>query len=178
MVKKCLYRIGRLSPSYLKGMYRALVLTFPMNMKNSSLLVVLLQALAITCVVQSKVDDLILSDKIPELSEKQILKTPGYYHWGASICKNENGLYHLFYSRWKITHSKIAHATSNHPAGPWEYKQTALQGRGKGHWDAITTHNHQKYQDESRYGVAARQAGKAIHLYGKRENLGFKPVKI
>ena len=132
MVKKCLYRIGRLSPSYLKGMYRTLVLTSPMNMKNSSLLVVLLQALAITCVVQPKVDDLILSDKIPELSEKQILKTPGYYNWGASICKDENGLYHLSIPAGKLPTLKIVRATSKHPAGPWTYKQTVLQDRGKG----------------------------------------------
>lgn len=73
----------------------------------------------------------------------------GYYNWGSSIQKGKDGKYHLFYSRWKkeykftgwLTHSEIAHAVSDNPAGPWKYKATVLKGRGKGHWDAITAHN-------------------------------------
>ena len=129
-------------------------------MKNLILPLALFQSLVIACTTLPKGDDLVLSDKIPVLSEEQILKTPGYYNWGASICKDEDGLYHLFYSRWKkelsfygwLTNSEIAHATSKHPAGPWEYKQTELQGRGKGHWDAITAHNPKiKYFDGKYY---------------------------
>lgn len=94
-------------------------------------------------------DTLFFKDRILPITEDNILKTEGYYNWGASIIKEEDGKYHLFYSRWKkelsfyawLTHSEIAHAISDHPAGPWKYVETVLQSRGAGHWDAITVHN-------------------------------------
>jgi len=105
-------------------------------------------------------DDLFLYDKISKISDDNIFKTEGYYNWGASILKGDDGKYHLFYSRWKkeykftgwLVHSEIAHATSRNPAGPWKYKETVLQGRGDGHWDAITAHNPKiKYFDGKYY---------------------------
>ncbi len=97
----------------------------------------------------SDLDTLFFKDRMQALDESNMLKTPGYYNWGASIIKGDDGKYHLFYSRWKkelkftawLTHSEIAHAVSDHPAGPWKYKETVLTSRGKGHWDAITAHN-------------------------------------
>jgi len=98
---------------------------------------------------RSKPDNLFFRDKLQSISKENVLKTNGYYNWGSSIIKGEDGKYHLFYSRWKkeysftgwLTHSEIAHATSINPAGPWEYRETVLTGRGDGHWDAITAHN-------------------------------------
>ncbi|NOR75088.1 MAG: family 43 glycosylhydrolase [Draconibacterium sp.] len=98
---------------------------------------------------QNKADNLKFKDQLQPLSEENIFKTEGYYNWGSSIIKEKNGKYHLFYSRWKkdykftawLTHSEVAHAVSDSPDGPWEYKETVLESRGKGHWDAITVHN-------------------------------------
>ncbi|MBX2872773.1 MAG: alpha-L-fucosidase [Saprospiraceae bacterium] len=98
---------------------------------------------------QPQPDDQYLYDKISEVSADNIFKTEGYYNWGSSIIKGSKGKYHLFYSRWKkehtfsgwLTYSEIARATSDHPTGPWTYQETVLQGRGKGHWDAVTAHN-------------------------------------
>ncbi|MDN5204628.1 glycoside hydrolase family protein [Fulvivirgaceae bacterium BMA10] len=98
---------------------------------------------------QSKPDNLKISDKIPLLNPDNIVKTTDYFNWGGSIYKDNEGIYHLFYSRWKkkhtfygwLTHSEIAHATSSSPKGPWEYLRTELKGHGKGYWDAITAHN-------------------------------------
>ena len=108
---------------------------------------------------QSEIDDLYLFDKIAAVSDDQIFKTEGYYNWGSSIIKGQDGKYHLFYSRWKkeytfsgwLTFSEIAHAISDKPAGPWEYLETALTGRGKGHWDAITAHNPKIKYFEGKY---------------------------
>jgi len=94
-------------------------------------------------------DTLFFKDRLQAISEDNILKTEGYYNWGASIIKGDDGKYHLFYSRWKkeltfsawLTHSEIAHAVSSNPAGPWKYKETVLTSHGQGHWDAITAHN-------------------------------------
>ena len=96
---------------------------------------------------QTNMDNLSFKNRFEAVSEDNILRKPGYHNWGSSIIKGEDGKYHLFYSRWPedhaawLTFSEIAHATSEGPAGPWKYKETVLEGRGKGHWDAITAHN-------------------------------------
>lgn len=117
-------------------------------MKNK-IIVLILTVLFMSCSTPQKIDDLQISDKIPVLSEDNIIKTDGYYNWGGSIYKDDDGIYHLFYSRWKkehrfygwLTHSEIAHATAERPKGPWTYLRTELKSHGKGHWDAITAHN-------------------------------------
>ncbi len=72
-----------------------------------------------------------------------------WFNWGGSVIRDEDGRYRLFYSRFPksigftswLTHSEIAMAVSDSPAGPWTYEKTVLRGRGEGHWDAITAHN-------------------------------------
>ena len=127
-------------------------------MKFNLLLVVLLP-LSQSTFAQSGSDDLYLFDKVSEISDDNIFKTEGYYNWGTSILKGEDGKYHMFYSRWKkeytfygwLTHSEVAHATSKNPAGPWKFKETVLEGRGKGNWDAITAHNPKIKYFEGKY---------------------------
>ncbi len=120
---------------------------------------------------QKKPDNLFFKDRLQPISKDNIFKTEGYYNWGASIIKGEDGKYHLFYSRWKkeyrftgwLLFSEVAHAVSNSPAGPWKYKATVLQGRGKGYRDGITAHNPKiKYYDGKYY------------LYYVSTNLGDK----
>ena len=40
-----------------------------------------------------------------------------------------------------VTHSEIAHAVSNSPFGPFEFKDIALPVRGSAFWDGMVTHN-------------------------------------
>lgn len=68
--------------------------------------------------------------------------------WGGSLVKGDDGLYHMYYSRWPkalgwawVTDSEIAHAVSPSPFGPFEFKGIALPRRGKQHWDGWCTHN-------------------------------------
>ena len=94
-------------------------------------------------------DELFIRDYLQPLTTDNIFSDPDYYNWGSSIIRDEQGLYHLFYARWRrdltftgwLTHSEIAHAVSEHAWGPWKYKETVLKGRGGDHWDAITAHN-------------------------------------
>ena len=87
-----------------------------------------------------------LIQKVPKYS---VLKEEGYYVWGGSVVKGQDGLYHMFYSRWKhetyfsgwVTHSEIAHAVSEKPEGPFKFKDVALPARGAEYWDGLTTHN-------------------------------------
>jgi hypothetical protein len=57
--------------------------------------------------------------------------------WGGSLVKGEDGLYHMFYSRWPnkpgwvwVSHSEVAHAVSESPFGPCKFKDVALPVRG------------------------------------------------
>lgn len=94
-------------------------------------------------------DALLIRDWIAPVQEDNIFADPDYYNWGSSIIKDEEGIYHLFYSRWPkkysftgwLTHSEIAHAVSPNAAGPWTFVETVLQGRRGNNWDAITAHN-------------------------------------
>ncbi len=68
--------------------------------------------------------------------------------WGGSIVKGDDGLYHMYYSRWEkslgwawVTDSEIAHATSTNLFGPFKHKDVALPARGKDYWDGLCTHN-------------------------------------
>ncbi len=68
--------------------------------------------------------------------------------WGGSLIKGDDGLYHMFYSRWEkkigwawATDSEIAHAVSVSPFGPFTFKDVTLPPRGKQYWDGLCTHN-------------------------------------
>lgn len=78
--------------------------------------------------------------------------------WGASLVKGEDGLYHMFYSRWEkelgwawVTDSEIAHAISKSPFGPFEFKDVALPARGKDFWDGLCTHNPNVHKFNGKY---------------------------
>ena len=109
---------------------------------------------------QQGVDNLFLRDRLEPIGENNIFRTEGYFNWGASIIKGKDGKYHMFYSRWKkeysflgwLIYSEIARATAKDPTGPWKYKETVLEGRGIGNWDAITAHNPKiKYFNDKYY---------------------------
>ena len=94
-------------------------------------------------------DTLNLGAMIQPITEENILDQPEFYNWGSSIVKGEDGRYHLFYAQmtkelgfysW-MTDGLISRAVADHPAGPYKYVETVLQGRGQPYWDAHTAHN-------------------------------------
>lgn len=90
-----------------------------------------------------------LNRLIKQVDKENVFSDPDYFNWGSSIIKGIDNKYHLFYSRWPrelgfgawLTHSEIAHAVSDFPAGPYHYIETVLKSRGGTAWDAITVHN-------------------------------------
>ncbi|WP_282035794.1 glycoside hydrolase family protein [Saccharicrinis aurantiacus] len=79
-------------------------------------------------------------------------------HWGGSLVKGEDGLYHMFYSRWPkapgwvwVSHSEIAHAVSDSPFGPFKFKDVALPVRGVEYWDGMCTHNPTVHKFNGKY---------------------------
>lgn len=89
------------------------------------------------------------SKLIQPVSKTSVLAEDGYYVWGGSVVKGNDGLYHMFYARWKhetyfsgwVTHSEVAHAVSEKPEGPFKFKDVALPVRGAEFWDGLCTHN-------------------------------------
>jgi len=68
---------------------------------------------------------------------------------GTLVKSHIDQKYHLYYSRWSrklgmnawVTHSEIAHAVSDSPFGPFEFKNVALPAKGEKYWDGLVTHN-------------------------------------
>ena len=78
-----------------------------------------------------------------------IYRDPGHHIWDPSVVRGEDGLYHLYYSRWKsslgfdawCTHAEIAWATSPAPEGPYTFRGLALPARGGAFWDGHSVYN-------------------------------------
>ncbi len=100
-----------------------------------------------------------LGSLVQPVADENIFNDPEYFNWGSSIIRGEDGRYHLFYARWPrklnftswLTRSEIAHAVADHPAGPYAFVETVLQGRGGDHWDAINAHNPKIKHFEGKY---------------------------
>ena len=94
-------------------------------------------------------DNLDLSPMISPVSEDNFYRDEGWYTWCNSIIKGEDGKYHLFYVRWPkrygfyawLTHSEIARAISDRPAGPYSFVETVKSARGTHPWNVINAHN-------------------------------------
>ena len=82
----------------------------------------------------------------------------GYWIWGASVIKGNDGRYYMFASRWPhklkfgphwLTNSKVVTAVSDKPEGPYKFEKVALPPRGEKYWDGKMTHNPdiKKYKD-------------------------------
>lgn len=77
-------------------------------------------------------------------------ESEGYWAWGSSVVKGEDGKYHMFVSRfpkslpfhpgWMVA-SEIVHAISDTPAGPYQFSEVSLPARGAQYWDGRSTHN-------------------------------------
>ncbi len=87
-------------------------------------------------------------DKVPTTAVFKNGDETTWSVWGASMAKGEDGLYHMFYSRWPkglgwswVVDSEIARATSSSPYGPWEFQEIVLPRRDKEYWDGWCTHN-------------------------------------
>lgn len=84
----------------------------------------------------------------------------GWWVWGSSVIKGEDGRYHMFVSRfpkslpfhpgWMVS-SEIVHATSDAPQGPYRLSDVALKGRGAQYWDGRSAHNPRILKDGDTY---------------------------
>lgn len=73
-----------------------------------------------------------------------------YWVWGSSVIKGDDGMFHMFASRWPkslpfhpgwMVGSEIVHAISKTPEGPYKFVDVALGARGAQYWDGRSVHN-------------------------------------
>jgi len=72
-----------------------------------------------------------------------------YWVWGSSVVRGEDGMYHMFASRWAkeigfgkwVSNSEIVRAVSPTPEGPYEFQEVVLPMRGRMFFDGLVTHN-------------------------------------
>lgn len=103
-------------------------------------------------------DDLNLSAMIQPADPTLFVRDSLYYNWCNSIIKDEQGVYHLFYSRWPksigffswLTHGEIAHSIASRPEGPYSPGETVLKPRPEA-WDQVTVHNVKVEQFKDRF---------------------------
>lgn len=78
------------------------------------------------------------------------LSMEDYWVWCGSVIRGEDGRYHMFASRWPkslpfwagyAVASEVVRATSDSPAGPYEFREVVLPARGEQFWDGRMTHN-------------------------------------
>ncbi len=111
------------------------------------------------------------------VARHSVFKSDTMSIWGGSLVKGEDGLYHLFYSRWPkhlgwawVTHSEIAHAVSESPFGPFAFKDVTLPLRGANYWDGLCTHNPTVHQFNGKfylYYMGNTGDGKVVGAPGK-----------
>lgn len=73
-----------------------------------------------------------------------------YWVWGSATVKGDDGLYHMYVSRWSRTlpfhpgwmsECEIAHCTADTLLGPYTFHDVALGKRGAQYWDGQACHN-------------------------------------
>lgn len=137
-------------------------------MKRHHLLFLFAAFIAITSSAQ-KLDNLV---ELKQKSENPLFhhldkapRTPafeceGYWVWGSSVVKGDDGKYHMFVSRfpkslpfhpgWMVA-SEIVHAVSEIPQGPYRFSEVALPARGAQYWDGRSTHNPRILRQNGKY---------------------------
>ena len=72
-----------------------------------------------------------------------------HWIWCGSVCRGEDGRYHMLSSRWSkdlpfvpnwVTNSEIVRASADKPEGPYRFEEVVLPPR-PGYWDGTMTHN-------------------------------------
>lgn len=103
--------------------------------------------------------DLNLNALLKPVPISAVVRDSAYFIWCGTMARGQDGICHLYYSRWKrelgfnawVTHSEVAHATANDPLGPYTFQNVALPARGAQFWDGLCTHNPTVHEFGGRY---------------------------
>lgn len=138
-------------------------------MKTHNLILFVLLALWVASVRAQKLENLPalkqhsqneLFHRLAKAPRAPAFECEGYWVWGSSVVKGEDGKYHMFVSRfpkslpfhpgWMVA-SEIVHAVSDVPEGPYKFSDAALPARGAEYWDGRSTHNPRILKHKGKY---------------------------
>ncbi|WP_221409086.1 glycoside hydrolase family protein [Reichenbachiella versicolor] len=119
------------------------------------LLIAAMAILVISCAQKKTANDNVEKEIVKDykiefgkVSRSAVFESDTMSIWGGTLAKGDDGLYHMFYSRWPkslgwewVTYSEIAHAVAKTPFGPFKFNDVSLPMRDSSYWDATTTHN-------------------------------------
>ena len=137
-------------------------------MKKYGLSLLCCICISITAIAQ-KIENLVelkkesgncLFHHLDKASRTPAFESEGYWVWGSSVVKGDDGEYHMFVSRfpktlpfhpgWMVA-SEIVHAVSDVPQGPYHFSDVALPARGAQYWDGRSTHNPRILKQNGKY---------------------------
>lgn len=98
---------------------------------------------------QSSIEKIDWSARVKPLEKDHYLLDTAYNIWCGSVVQAGPKKFYMVYSRWPkskgheawITHSELALAVAEKPAGPYRHVKVILPARGPNYWDGICTHN-------------------------------------
>ena len=110
---------------------------------------ILTAAFGILASAWAAADDYDFTKMIQPVPVSAKFEDPGFIVWCGTMIRDERGTCHLYYSRWPralghyawVSHSEVAHATADHPLGPYKFADVALPERSADKWDGLCTHN-------------------------------------
>lgn len=114
--------------------------------------------LLLACTQEQKVRPPHFQIELGKVAPKAVFANDTMSIWGGSLVQGEDGLYHMYYSRWPkaigwewANYSEIAHAVSSSPFGPFEHRDVVLPDRGAEYWDGSCTHNPTIHKFDGKY---------------------------
>ncbi len=114
--------------------------------------------------------------ELSKASKNSGFRMNGYWVWCSSVIRAEDGLYHMFASRWPrhypfhpgwLLNSEVVRAVSSSPEGPYTFSEVVLPSRGAEFWDGCMTHNPMITKHNDKY---------ILFYTGSRHP--FKPLEI
>ncbi len=108
----------------------------------------------------SRLDITPFSERLRPAPRRGGFRREGWWVWGGSPIRGEDGRWHLFASCWPkrypffegyIAYSRVVRAVSDTAEGPYRYVEEVLPPRGPEYWDGRMTHNPTIRRYGSRY---------------------------
>ncbi len=105
------------------------------------------------------------ADRLQPLNRILDLGSEGWTVWCCAPIYGPDKKVHVFFARmpgpietWQLN-GEIAHATADHPAGPYTVHGTVLKGRGPGYWDSHGLINPRIYKVDGQYALFYNACG-------------------
>ncbi len=122
---------------------------------SRSILISLSLMLAVSCAHKQEA----FIDKLMAAPKDAGFQMDGYWIWGSSVIKGNDGKYHMFADFWEsdlgfetwVTNTEIAHAVSDTPEGPYIFSDMALTRREPSYFDGCSVFNPRVIEYEGMY---------------------------